>query len=124
MKRNKIEAERQELIQVNNKYYFLDFAIYCLNGKLDIETDGNNWHHNPKAATHDNIRNNDLSTLGWNTIRFNTKQVMENLNTYCIPQIKSNINNLGGIKIHEVFSKRFIRTKDDSGQGNLFEETV
>jgi very-short-patch-repair endonuclease len=109
LKRNEIEAERQELIQVDKKYYFLDFAIYCTKGKLDIETDGDIWHHNPIRSTQDNIRNNDLSSVGWNIVRFDSNQVNEQITTYCIPQIKTNINNLGGIKIDETFSKRFIQ---------------
>ncbi len=124
MKRNKIEAERQELIQFADKFYFLDFAVYCMNGKIDIETDGDKWHHNPQDATKDNIRNNDLSTLGWNIIRFNSQQIHESISTYCIPKIKENVNNLGGIKIDENFSKRFIVNNNDSIQGNLFEDIL
>ena len=107
LKRNKIEAERQELVQVENRFYFLDFAIYCVKGKIDIETDGDQWHHNPNSAEKDNLRNNDLSSRGWNIIRFNSNQIKEKIVAYCVPQIKSNINNLGGIKIDEYFSKRF-----------------
>lgn len=123
LKQNEIEAERQELIQVEQKFYFLDFAVYCMKGKIDIETDGDKWHHNPEAASKDNIRNNDLASLGWNIIRFNTNQIREQIQSYCIPQIKTNINNFGGIKIDETFSKRFLRYRSDSNQCNFFEIT-
>jgi len=123
LKRNEIDAERQELIQVGTKYYFLDFAVYCVKGKIDIETDGDKWHHNPEYASKDNIRSNDLSSQGWNVIRFNSNQIGEQLQTYCIPQIKTNINNFGGIKIDETFSKRFLQYKSDSHQGDFFEIT-
>ncbi|MFZ2323825.1 MAG: DUF559 domain-containing protein [Ignavibacteriaceae bacterium] len=123
LKKNEIEAERQELIQIENKFYFLDFAIYCMKGKIDIETDGDKWHHNPEAASKDNIRNNDLASLGWNVLRFNTNQIKEQIQSYCIPQIKTNINNFGGIKIDETFSKRFIQYRSDSYQGDFFEIT-
>lgn len=121
-KRNKIEAERQELVQVENRFYFLDFAIYCLKGKLDIETDGDKWHHNPKAAEKDNLRNNELSSQGWNIIRFNSNQIREKINTYCIPQIMNNINNLGGIVYNQYFSKRFEDFNEDGDyQYNFFD---
>ncbi len=122
LKRNKIEAERQELVQIKNRFYFLDFAIYCIEGKIDIETDGDEWHHNPKAAENDNLRNNDLSSRGWNIIRFNSDQIREKLYTYCLPQIKNNINNQGGIKIDQYFSKRFEEFNEDGDyQYNFFD---
>ena len=122
LKRNKIEAERQELVQIKNRFYFLDFAIYCINGKIDIETDGDKWHHNPDAAQQDNLRNNDLSSKGWNIIRFNSSQIQEKIDSYCLPQIKNNINNQGGIKIDEYFSKRFEEFNEDGDyQYNFFD---
>ena len=39
-KRNGISAERQEAVKIDDNFYFLDFAIHCKKGKLDIETDG------------------------------------------------------------------------------------
>ncbi|MDP2363050.1 MAG: DUF559 domain-containing protein, partial [Ignavibacteria bacterium] len=116
LKQNEIEAERQELIQIENKFYFLDFAIYCMKGKIDVETDGDMWHHNPESASKDNIRNNDLASIGWNIIRFNSNQIREQIQSYCIPQIKTHINNFGGIKIDETFAKRFLQYKSDSYQ--------
>lgn len=121
-KRNKIEAERQEIVQIKDRFYFLDFAIYCKKGKLDIETDGDWWHHNPEGAEKDNIRNNDISSQGWNVIRFNSHQIREKINFYCIPQIKSSINNFGGIEIDEYFSKRFEEFREDGNyQYNFFD---
>ena len=124
-KRNKIEAERQELVQVKDRFYFLDFAIYCIKGKLDIETDGDEWHHNPNAAEKDNLRDNDLSSKGWNITRFNSNQIQEKANSYCIPQIKNNINNQGGIKIDQYFSKRFEEFNEDGDyQYNFFDYDI
>ncbi len=122
LKRNKIDAERQELIQINNRFYFLDFAIYCVKGKLDIETDGDTWHHNPERAEDDNIRSNYLTSQGWNIIRFNSSQIKEKINSYCIPQIKNTINNFGGIKIDDYFLKRFEEFREDRNyQYNFFD---
>jgi very-short-patch-repair endonuclease len=109
-------------VQIKNKFYFLDFALYCSKGKLNIETDGDLWHHNPKSARLDNIRNNDLSAYGWSIIRFTSSQIMEQLDNYCIPQVKNNVNNLGGILIDEYFSKRFEDYREDGNyQYNFFD---
>jgi hypothetical protein len=40
LKERSIPAERQEPVWVDAKRYYLDFAIYCARGRLDVETDG------------------------------------------------------------------------------------
>ncbi len=40
LKRVSIPAERQEPVHVRATRYYLDFAIYCAKGKLNVETDG------------------------------------------------------------------------------------
>lgn len=97
LKKLHIDAERQERIKVNEKTYFLDFAIYCANGKINIETDGDTWHADKAQIPKDNRRDNDLETIGWRTLRFNTKHVQEDMGKYCIPAIVDNINELGGL---------------------------
>ncbi len=96
-KRLNIDAERQELVRVGRKNYFLDFAIYCQAGSLNIETDGDTWHSNKERSPLDNLRDNDLKTSGWHTLRFNTRQVQEEMQDYCVPTIAKAINNLGGL---------------------------
>jgi len=106
LKRRQIPAERQEYVRHNDKNYCLDFAVYCANGKIDIETDGDKWHHNPQIAAKDNIRNNDLVTSGWHVLRFSQNQVNDQMAEYCIPQIAEKINNLGGVEIeHNTYKK-------------------
>ena len=46
-KRVQIQAERQELVKVNNHNYMLDFAIYCAKGNIDVETDGDLYCYRP-----------------------------------------------------------------------------
>lgn len=96
-KQRKIWAERQEHLVINRHHYFLDFAIYCAKGNLDIETDGDFWHANPQKAEEDNVRENELKTSGWQVLRFGTSQIQEQMAEYCLPIIVKNINNLGGV---------------------------
>ena len=98
-KRLEIPAERQKLVKVKKKNYFLDFAIYCAKGNLNIETDGDKWHHNPKIAPIDNLRNNDLVSVGWQILRFTKNQIYDQISEYCIPKIISKVNSLGGVAI-------------------------
>lgn len=97
LKRQNIPAERQEDVKPNGHRYKLDFAIYCQNGKIDVETDGDTYHTTRRQVTQDNIRENALKTDGWCTLRFNTHQVEEELATYCLPTIEANIQRLGGV---------------------------
>jgi very-short-patch-repair endonuclease len=97
MKTLQIDAERQERVKVKERVYFLDFAVYCAQGKINIETDGDRWHAQQVRIPEDNRRDNDLETLGWRTLRFNTKHVQEAMGEYCIPTIVENINHLGGL---------------------------
>ena len=48
-------------ITANGTDYALDFAFYCEKGKMDVETDGDSWHADPKRIPMDNRRDNDLA---------------------------------------------------------------
>ena len=98
LKKLKIPAEREEYVEVKQLKLFLDFAIYCAKGFIDLETDGDFWHANPEKASEDNYRNNALETMGWKVIRFNDKQIHEEMTNYCVPTIVDTINRLGGIE--------------------------
>lgn len=96
-KRLQIAAERQEFVEVKDRRYFLDFAVYCTTGKLDVETDGDAWHADRERIPLDNRRDNDLETNGWHILRFNGSQVNEEMADYCLPTVTKSINRLGGV---------------------------
>lgn len=122
LKRNKIEAQRQEHVEINEKHYFLDFAIYCKRGKIDIETDGDKWHHNPKKAEKDNFRDNELKTDGWQVIRFAPNVIREKLTSYCIPTIAKSVNQLGGIEFDQDSINYFMEYNPGTEYPTYFEE--
>jgi len=117
LKRLKIQAERQEYVDVDDEGYFLDFAIYCKKGKIDIETDGDKWHHNPKVAPKDNIRNNALESEGWSILRFTEHQVNKEMSSYCIPKIVRKVKDLGFVDE----DKHYIRRIDSKLPGTTFQ---
>ena len=115
-------AERQELVQVRSRFYFLDFAIYCIKGNIDIETDGDLWHANPERAAEDNLRNNDLETNGWQASRFNSQQIQEQIQDYCVPLIKKNVDKLGGAETGLLIPRKIDPENEDTYQLSLFDD--
>lgn len=87
---SKSPANEQVLVAIMRDR--LDFALYCGRGKVDVETDGDTWHANPKKARQDNVRDNALKTAGWRVLRFTTKQIREEMSAYTLPKIVGNIN--------------------------------
>jgi very-short-patch-repair endonuclease len=94
IKKHKLKAERQEWIKVGARTYALDFAFYCKHGKLDVETDGDWWHCDPARAAEDNLRDSDLEADGWRILRFNTYQLRQEAERFCVPTIIDEIKKL------------------------------
>jgi len=121
-KRLGITAERQEYVQLKERAYALDFAIYCSSGKIDVETDGDRWHADPERIPLDNLRDNDLETVGWRVLRFNTHHIREQLSGYCLPTITENINRLGGENGERLVPRKVdLETSEKWRQSTLFE---
>ncbi len=120
-KRARIAAERQEFVRVKHRDYALDFAIYCHDGKIDVETDGDVWHSNPRRASEDNRRDNDLKTIGWRILRFNSSQVNEEIHEYCMPTIAENINRLGGVNGKRLVPRKVILDPESGVQLSIFD---
>jgi very-short-patch-repair endonuclease len=122
LKRKKINAERQDFITANGQNYALDFALYCVSGKMDVETDGDAWHSDPKRIAQDNRRDNDLETSGWKLLRFNTCQLNEQMSDYCLPTIAENIKKLGGMDDGRIVPRDVNLNPSDSDQLSLFDD--
>lgn len=96
-KRAQIHAERQYSLEIEGHTYFLDFAIFCNQGKIDVETDGDTWHIGPESALIDRQRDNNLASRGWQVLRFNTSEIHERPVDYCASKVMATINRLGGL---------------------------
>ena len=55
----------------------------------------------------DNRRDNDLETVGWRVLRFNTTHIREKMEKYCLPTVVDNINRLGGAEEGQLAGRRF-----------------
>jgi very-short-patch-repair endonuclease len=120
LKSLRIDAERQWPVEHDGEWYFLDFAVFCRDGKIDIETDGDKYHESPEQVKVDKKRNNALASQGWKVLRYTTAQVREEMATYCEPQIVNTVNRLGGLEASSATLK--VTKSGIVRQGDLFEE--
>ena len=111
-RRLRIEAERQWRVNIGRSLYFLDFALFCLKGNIDVETDGDTWHADPRRIPKDNRRANDLEVNGWHVLRFNGHHVREKLEDYCLPTITEMINELDGLSDEGLVPRRLFHTSE------------
>ena len=97
MKKREINPERQLYVRVGRKNYCLDFGIFCRDGNIDIECDGEKYHVLPEALARDRARNNKLTSFGWSVLRFSGKEINRTLED-CFKIIEKTIFNLKGLK--------------------------
>jgi very-short-patch-repair endonuclease len=122
LKRLKMQVERQFFVPVGRrKGYFLDFAVFCNAGKLDVETDGDTWHIGRASASEDNERDNELTSRGWDILRFRGQRIQEEMNDYCIPKIVETVNRLGGLEANGLVPRPFDPERPEAQHLTLFE---
>ena len=93
-----IDAERELDITLRQQHFKLDFAVFCQQGNLDIEVDGEAWHSGAERHHSDRQRNNALTAAGWQVLRFSGREIHEQLADYCVPTITDAIDTLGGLR--------------------------
>lgn len=97
LRQRNIETERQLCVAEEGGKYYLDFGIYCKNGRIDIECDGEKYHTLPESLAKDRRRNNNLTSNGWQVLRFSGKEIKNNIDN-CIKIVEKTIKTLGGLK--------------------------
>jgi very-short-patch-repair endonuclease len=122
-KRLLIQAERQWELLIGENHFFLDFALFCVKAPLAVETDGDTWHTNPERANQDYLRQNAIESRGWHVMRFNSQEIREQMESYCLPEIQRAINTQGGLS-EEHLVPRLFYPKDGAVQLSLFEESA
>lgn len=96
-KKEKIPVERQLFVAEGGKRYCLDFGVFCKDGKIDIECDGEAYHSSKKDIIKDRDRNNELTSYGWSVLRFSGSEINKDPEK-CIKKIKRTIKNLNGVE--------------------------
>jgi very-short-patch-repair endonuclease len=101
-----ILAERQWKVVIQKNNYYLDFAVFCKNGKLAIETDGYKFHHDSKEQIdRDTWRQNEIEIDDWRFLHYTSKQVKDDWTPY-LGQIEQKISQLGGVEEPEKFERK------------------
>lgn len=101
-----ILAERQWKIVVQGHNYYLDFAVFCNNGKLAIETDGYTTHYDSlNQIDYDTWRQNEIDLNGWRFLHYTTKQVRDDWTPY-LSQIQKALDQLGGVENPQKFERK------------------
>lgn len=101
-----IMAERQWKVVIQGHNYYLDFAVFCKNGKLAIETDGYSYHYDSKnQIDYDTWRKNEIELDDWRFLHYTTKQVKDDWAPY-LSQIEYKIEQLGGLEIPQDFVRK------------------
>ncbi len=97
LKEKKISCERQYFVKEEDRTYCLDFAIFCQNGKIAVECDGESYHSARSARLYDRERDNELTSYGWHILRFYGGEIKKNTRA-CIKRIRRTIKSLRGIR--------------------------
>jgi REase_MTES_1575 len=115
-----VEYEREWCYYIDdNKKYYLDFAIFCKNGQIDIECDGDKYHMGNENVHYDKTRNNELESYKWSVLRY-TMQHFNNERLHIKKTIWKTINAYGGaLRVGEPDAVYYPKT-NPYGQTSLF----
>jgi very-short-patch-repair endonuclease len=106
----KIDAERQYLVNADAQTFLLDFALFCRLRNIDVECDGDEFHLEEEHVKRDKKRNNVLESFGWSVLRFTTDEIRKNLKEV-VNRVKRTINQLGGLR--DIVNQEVFRYLDD-----------
>lgn len=117
----KVEYEREWREYVDKqKFYYLDFAIWCKKGAIDIECDGDTYHMKNADVHLDKTRNNELESFGWSVLRFTSKHFKEE-KEHIEKTIYQTVKELGGALKAAEPNEPYLPKKIDDNQLGLFE---
>lgn len=92
-----IKAERHLTVNYRDlQNFYLDFAIFCKDGKINIEVDSSR-NPLPKDFTEDGKRNDCLSSMGWSVLRFTGDDIYNNMYK-TMKKVNEAITRLGGME--------------------------
>lgn len=117
LKSDDIDAERQYevdyLINKQRQFFRLDFALFCKERNIDLECNGDKYHHEKKEdIKKDKRRDRILTKKGWAISRLTKDEINEKL-TDCILELKETVDKYGGLQDKMDPSKfRFITESD------------
>ncbi len=118
LKNEEIKAEREFLVEKDKQRFFIDFALFCKAGNIGVECDSDTHHTEKEDVYEDKRRSNILESLGWNMLRYTTKDIRERLDE-SIEQIKYTVNKFGGQEDVKEKQYRYLKL-DKNDQEKMF----
>jgi very-short-patch-repair endonuclease len=95
LKASGISAEREYHVPVRTEHFFLDFAIFCRKGRIDLECDGG-YHDEPMQIAEDKDRNNLLQSAGWSVLRFSPDDILYHTER-TVSIVRETVKQYGGV---------------------------
>ena len=90
-----LAAERQFFVRDGGSIHELDLALFCKDGAVDIECDGERYHSGREKAEQDRGRDNALAIAGWRVLRFSGREILVNPQG-CVKLVRRMVDRLGG----------------------------
>ena len=116
-----IAYEREWCYYVDkDKFYYLDFAIFCKDGNIDIECDGDEFHTGNEHVHYDKTRNNELESYKWSVLRYTTKHFREE-KEHIRKTLYKTIDEYGGVLSVSEPDVVYYPKANVKGQFNLFQ---
>jgi very-short-patch-repair endonuclease len=91
-----MEPERQFFVSEAGRNYELDMALFCRDGRLDIECDGEEYHAGRDKAEKDRSRDNALASGGWKVLRFSGREILDHTGQ-CMRVVRRTVKHMGGV---------------------------
>ncbi|MEO0078542.1 MAG: DUF559 domain-containing protein [candidate division WOR-3 bacterium] len=95
LKRTGFYPERQYFVREGDPGNMLDLALFCQDGNIDVECDGELYHTGPAKAEIDRTRDNRLVSGGWRVLRFSGREIIRTPGQ-CLAIIRRTVRMLGG----------------------------
>lgn len=95
LRKEGLEPERQFFVREDGVGSLLDLTLFCRDGDLNIECDGDRWHLGRGRAGADRARDNRLTAAGWRILRFSGDEIRERTPD-CVERIVRAVRRLGG----------------------------
>jgi very-short-patch-repair endonuclease len=95
LKRAGLSPERQYFVREPGPGNMLDLALFCRDGNVDLECDGERYHTGPTRAQIDRTRDNRLTSAGWHILRFSGREIARSPDS-CMRIIRRTVRRLGG----------------------------
>ncbi len=105
LKRAGLAPERQYFVREYGPGNMLDLALFCRDGNIDVECDGERYHTGPAKAELDRMRDNRLVSAGWHVLHFSGREIVRAPGR-CLATVRRTVRRLGGEKPIREYSEQ------------------